>query len=703
MTKARQCGTPSYMAPEQAAGHSSAIQPAVDIYSLGAVLYELLTGRPPFTAETSAETLQQVINDDPVAPSRLNPRVPCDLQTICLKCLQKDPARRYRSAAELADDLQRFTRGEPIMARPVGTTERTLKWCRRHPSATIAIAVSVIAMAGVVAGGIWLQQIEHARHTQELVRREGARRHIDSALPLLSRLAESRQWSDANGVLRTAQARLEDAQSPEHHSRLAAAAEEVEVAEELDRIRQSFPEPNVQGYSVQTARDEYGRAFTRVGIGSDTSVELAAKRVRESHLREDLLAALDHAAFTERYNADHTELGRLLSVGRTASPNPWQDRFRDPATWQDLESLRRLVNDAAFADPAPPSHQLVMVGILLSSKDDDHATIKILREAQLREPADFWVNLELGRALSRNQNHNDAIQYYRAAVALRPTHYVAWTSIGHSLLSSGRPVDAIAPLRKAVAIQPKYPTSWQTLIHAFAACERWDEALQTRRDAVSANPRIALSTETTAVLHLCQARSAVLKGKWPLAANSYAQAIDGHYAISSHAFFEFATAQVLAGDAAGYRAVCATMRERCERDGIRRFLVARACTLATIPDPELQRAIELGMPELDLHPDLHWSLTERAALLCRQGQYQEAIPLLKRSLISRTRPDECIVAWVWLSRAHLSLGDHDAAKSWIEKSAAYLDQHATKPAEIHLHDWLEAQILRREVETELAL
>src|SRR5262245_8359433 len=144
-------GTPSYIAPEQAAGKNRLVGPAVDVYALGAILYELMTGRPPFRGETPLDTVLQVMGDDPVPPAELNRKVPRDLQTICLKCLHKEPRKRYATAEALADDLRRFQQGESIAARPVGRWERAAKWMNRHPAATVLGTTSAIAVVSLLA------------------------------------------------------------------------------------------------------------------------------------------------------------------------------------------------------------------------------------------------------------------------------------------------------------------------------------------------------------------------------------------------------------------------------------------------------------------------------------------------------------------------------------------------------------------------
>ena len=148
-------GTASYMAPEQARGEPNRIGPAADQYSLGAVLYELLTGRPPFRGVSVLDTLDQVRNNEPVPPSRLQPKLPRDLETICLKCLEKDPARRYPQVSALAEDLHRFASGEPIVARPVSAPERLGRWCLRNKVVAALTGVTLALLLTIVAGTVY--------------------------------------------------------------------------------------------------------------------------------------------------------------------------------------------------------------------------------------------------------------------------------------------------------------------------------------------------------------------------------------------------------------------------------------------------------------------------------------------------------------------------------------------------------------------
>ena len=217
------------MAPEQVSGKTGTIGPATDIYALGALLYEMLTGRPPFRGETAAETERQVIDDELVPPSRLNTKVPSDLETICLKCLQRDSGKRYTTAAELAADLGRFLNHEPIRARPTGRVEHCLRWVRRRPSLASALAGSLLLVTGLVVGALWIER-------QQAQRRVVARAAIEGALEQVPGLRRQGRWPEARAVLTQANSRLDDAGSDDLRRRLGQAERDALLAEELERI-----------------------------------------------------------------------------------------------------------------------------------------------------------------------------------------------------------------------------------------------------------------------------------------------------------------------------------------------------------------------------------------------------------------------------------------------------------------------------------
>jgi serine/threonine-protein kinase len=468
-------GTPNYMAPEQALGQTT-VGPAVDVYALGAILYELLTGRPPFQGETAASTIHQVLTQSPVPPSRLNFKVPRDLETICLKCLQKAPQHRYASAQALADDLRRFGEGRPIRARPVGWGARSWRWGRRNPAAAALVAGGLLLVMALVGGGLWSER--------QLAQR---RQEVEADLKEVAEGQEQARWAQARAALERAEARLGEGGPGDLRRRLDQSRRDLDLVVRLDDVhlnRVSSAEEEDLNTAPADADRDYELAFRDAGLGTvqDDPADVAA-RVRASAVRGALVAALDDWAVCV---TDKARRRWLLEVARQADPDPdgWRDRARDPRVWEDQAALAGLAKTAPVAGPSVP----LLLAVGERWRDQDGDAIGFLRRVQREHPADFWANFTLANAL-KYRFSGEAISYFRVALAIRPGAAIVSYDLGEVLRFNGWLDEALDYYRKALAIAPGDAKAQAGLGNLLTYMGRPDEALAYFRQAVRDDPR----------------------------------------------------------------------------------------------------------------------------------------------------------------------------------------------------------------------
>ncbi len=457
-------GTPNYMAPEQARGSSRDVGPAADIYALGAILYEMLTGRPPHNAESPAETVLQLFQFEPVAPSKLRSRLPRDLETICLKCLQKEPARRYASAAELADDLERYLDGAPILARPAPWREKAWKWAKRRPAAA-ALAGCAVAGLLVFLGSLVYheRQLRHklaearleeqqARDAQELLRQRG---EVEDLLRQGEAALAKEDWRAAVLHLGHARDRLgADGKGELADLRqrcgvlLERATRQRQERERLKHFRAAreqalFEATLFTGSDLQSAREQARRsaaaALAVYGIvpGKPIKLTLDSPYLKEAERREVLIDCYELLVM----QAD------AVAAASAAPGQTWPERARraqealdllDQAEALGVETralrqrraryLAHAGDDAAAATAAqraartPPAGALdhFLLGEELLRKGDAPAATAAFERALQEQPGHFWAQCYLGLSWLRRQRPDLAAQALTACIGQRP-------------------------------------------------------------------------------------------------------------------------------------------------------------------------------------------------------------------------------------------------------------------------------------------
>jgi serine/threonine-protein kinase len=474
-------GTLGYMAPEQALGKPGSIGPAVDIYSLGAVLYEMIIGRPPFLAGTARETERQLLTEDPVPPRRLNASVPRDLETICLKCLQRNPQRRYESAEALALDLRHFRRGEPVAARPVSFLERTGRWVRHHPTLVVALLFGLMAILTALGGVSWL-----------IAERQANRHAVEVDLREVAKLQRMSSWSEARTALERARTRLGDRGFSDLRKSLARADRDQATALRLDQIRSNRAISEGMRVPISRSLAEYELTFRNAGLGDRADdPALVASRIQRSNIQTTLTTAIeDWAAITE--NA--ADLNWLLQVARQAAPDPtgWRQRALTSAVWTSTPDLRELIASAPITEDSVPL--LLALGYKYERQGGN--SVDLFTKCQRVRPNDFWANIWLGHALKAHDHSIESLRYYQAAVAIRPDSALAYHYLGLAFATLRRSGDAIEAFQAALRADPASDPSMVNLGIMLSYGGRHAEAIPKLRDSIRYKPGDAM-------LHFC--------------------------------------------------------------------------------------------------------------------------------------------------------------------------------------------------------
>ncbi len=429
-------GTPSYMAPEQAEGRSRDVGPPADVYSLGAILYEMLTGRPPYAGESPLETVLQLFQMEPVAPSQLQPKVPRNLETICLKCLNKEPHKRYADAGALADDLARFLHGEPIHARPTSLPERLAKWARRRP-ALATLGVSICSAVILLLGLVFWHHVDLQFSLDQARLDERQARDGQDASSQHERLMAQRE--NVKDLLRASEAALERKDWPNVRVQLLRArdqsADEPELAdlrEQIERLLEHTERYRLDRERLRTFHKFRDDAFFHASMftGGDTATSL--EETRKSALAALALfgatpdtvtpPTLESSHFSEAEKiAIRTGCFELLLVLAESVAQPVVDRTATDNRRQAEQALVILDRAAGLhLDTRAYHHHRAQ---FLAQAGQDEAAQQERDRAKAQPAVGEFDHFLLGTEQYRQGNWKEAIRSLESVLQSRPDHF----------------------------------------------------------------------------------------------------------------------------------------------------------------------------------------------------------------------------------------------------------------------------------------
>jgi eukaryotic-like serine/threonine-protein kinase len=509
-------GTPAYMAPEQACGDVEGLDERCDVFGLGAMLCEILTGGPPYLSQERGELLRQAARANLTNAFERLDACGADAELIGLAkaCLAPEPAERLRDGRTVAEAMGGYLSGvqERLRTAEVGraAAQARAKEERKRRRLTVALAATVLlAAVGVGAGALWYQQDRAARAAERARRVAETERDVTAALDEAATLGgqarkltgDPVKWEAALSEGLSAVKRAEGVLNggvgaPELRGRVEAAREELEAADKnrrmiarLEEARMQQAEAGTDGFDNAGAAALYATAFEQdMGLAALTPEE-AADRINHRDIRKELLAALaDWANLTP--NKDEEQRLRVLLQATDSDPASFQNRMNAFAAQKDGDGLRKLAFRPETLDQPPA--RLADLGRLLKPADG----VRFLRAANDRHPDDFWIAFQLAYAL-QNFKHplaaDEAIRFYTAALALRPRAVVVHNNLGIVFHGKGRLDEAIHEFRKALELKSDYTLAHYNLGIVLYEKGLLDDAIAEYRNAIDLDPNYALA------------------------------------------------------------------------------------------------------------------------------------------------------------------------------------------------------------------